>query len=670
MRGKPKAQAKGKVKGKKGKVTAIRDKEGAAGRGGSANEDWLGEAGDDEELAGPSDDEEDPGEERIAESSEEEEPGEGEEQGAPDEPADGEEAPRHRSKMLARVVSGQQPADIGAIRQRIQDSATLLGNWRKAQQMGEKRKRAVVLAALVVDCSTYYGYSEELAEYFLRMFSPEQAVQFFEANEKSRPLTIRTNSLKARRAPLMQTLAARKVQVDPVGPWTKVGLKVYESAVPIGATPEYLAGQYMIQSASSFIPVMALAPQQDELVLDMAAAPGGKTTYIGQLMKNTGTLFANDLRKERCKALVANVHRMGLTNVIVTNYDGRKLGSMLPRLDRVLLDAPCSGSGIISRDPSVKVKRGTQDFEEASRMQKELLLTAIDMVNAQSKTGGYIVYSTCSISVEENEAVVQHALQARSVELVSFSSSVDFGVEGLVRYRERRFHPTMGLCRRYYPHVHNMDGFFVAKLKKTSNKVPERTKKDRSRPSDHVKVLGEDQWTPEMMETVLDFPPPGSVEDKKLPNGLPKKAGRPLNKRERKRIRREGQRVAKAASATAAGAAVVAAANAMAAAAAAGGTAGAGAAGGGAAGGAAAVTPTVGEGSNKPEPEEEPQPPKPLEGEKKEAAAEAPGAAAAGEKAPKAKKKLGLRKKQAPATTAGDARPDGPGKKKRRKSEG
>merc|ERR1719210_2136865 len=152
---------------------------------------------------------------------------------------------------------------------------------------------------------------------------------------------------------------------------------------------------------------------------------------------------------------------------------------MLPKLDRVLLDAPCTGSGIISRDPSVKVKRGAKDFEEHSRTQKELLMAAIDMVNAKSSTGGYIVYSTCSVSVEENENVIEYALKHRNVELVSFSTAVNFGVEGLTKYRERRFNPSMSLCRRYYPHVHNMDGFFVAKLKKTSNEVPERTKKDR-----------------------------------------------------------------------------------------------------------------------------------------------------------------------------------------------
>merc|ERR1712112_192030 len=249
---------------------------------------------------------------------------------------------------------------------------------------------------------------------------------------------------------------------------------------------------------------MALCPQPDETICDMAAAPGGKTTHIGQLMKNQGVLFANDLRADRCKALMANVQRMGLTNCVVTNLDGLKLKDVLPKCDRVLLDAPCTGSGIIARDPSVKVKRGVADFAEHAKLQKELLMTAVDMVDAKSKTGGYIVYSTCSVAVEENEAVIDHILRVRNVELVSFDKSVEFGREGFTKFRERRFHPSLKLTKRYFPHAHNMDGFYVAKLKKISNDIPQRLRKDRQR-EQHV-IWGEEKWTSTLMNAPLSFP--------------------------------------------------------------------------------------------------------------------------------------------------------------------
>jgi ribosomal RNA methyltransferase Nop2 len=482
-------------------------------------------------------------EEAEEEESGDEEGDEEEDEDEGEEPAD-DNADAVESRLMKHATGSGR--DLAELKQRIQDDAGLLSNWRKSKQLGHGRSRDEVFKTLVSNCATYFGYSEELAEYFLQMFSAEQAIKFFEANDSHRPLTIRTNSLKTRRSSLIQALNARRANVDPVGAWTKVGLKVYDTQVPIGATPEYLGGHYMIQSASSFIPVMALAPQQNEIILDMAAAPGGKTTYIGQLMRNSGTLFSNDLKKERCKSLVANVHRMGLTNVIVTNLDGKKLNGMLPKLDRVLLDAPCSGSGIIARDQSIKTKRGAKDFEEISRIQKELLAAAIDLVDAKSKTGGYIVYSTCSVSIEENEAVVEHALQTRSVELVSFTSSVNFGVEGFTKYRERRFAPSMNLTRRYYPHIHNMDGFFVAKFKKTSNEIPTRIKKNRWHGTEHLQTWGEEKWTEEMMETVVDYSSKNSDPTEKAEAGAPAK---PENKRDRKKIKRKEQLRLKALSA-------------------------------------------------------------------------------------------------------------------------
>lgn len=276
--------------------------------------------------------------------------------------------------------------------------------------------------------------------------------------------------MKTRRRELAQALINRGVNLEPVGKWSKVGVQIFDSPVPIGATPEYLAGHYMLQSASSFIPVLALDPLENEKILDMCCAPGGKTTYIAAQMKNTGTLFANDISKERMKATVANLHRLGCRNTIVCNYDGREFPGVLGGFDRVLLDAPCSGTGVVSKDQSVKQSKSALDFQFLSKVQKELILSAIDSVDAHSKTGGVIVYSTCSVTVEENEEVIQYALSKRHVKLVD--TGVPFGTEGFTNYRGKCFNNNMALSKRYYPHTHNMDGFFVAKLKKISNKIP------------------------------------------------------------------------------------------------------------------------------------------------------------------------------------------------------
>ena len=217
---------------------------------------------------------------------------------------------------------------------------------------------------------------------------------------------------------------------------------------------------------------MALAPQVNERVLDMASAPGGKTTHIAALMNNTGMVLANDANKDRCKAVVGNCHRLGITNTVISNYDGRKLPKIMTGFDRVLLDAPCSGTGVISKDESAKLSKDDQDIHLCSHLQKQLILAAVDCLDHKSKTGGYLVYSTCSVLPEENENVVDYVLRKRHVKLVP--TGLDFGVEGYTKYREKRYHPSMNLCRRYYPHTHNMDGFFVAKIKKLSNKIPDQ----------------------------------------------------------------------------------------------------------------------------------------------------------------------------------------------------
>ncbi|EIW85033.1 NOL1/NOP2/sun family RNA met [Coniophora puteana RWD-64-598 SS2] len=349
----------------------------------------------------------------------------------------------------------------------------VLRNFSRRAESG--RSRSEYVDQLVADIATYYGYNDFLAQKLFQLFPVAEAIEFFEANEVARPVTIRTNTLKTRRRDLAQVLINRGVNLEPIGKWTNVGLQVFESSVPIGATPEYLAGHYMLQAASSFLPVVALAPQPEERVLDMASAPGGKTTHIAALLQNTGVVFANDANKARTKSLTANVHRLGCKNVTVCSYDGREFPKVIGGFDRVLLDAPCSGTGVISKDSSVKVNKSERDFQLLSHLQKQLILCAIDSVSPDSKTGAVVVYSTCSVTVDENEAVVDYALRKRpNVKLVD--TGIGFGREGFTKFRGKVFHPSVSLTRRFYPHVHNMDGFYVAKFKVEKRRKPDTSK--------------------------------------------------------------------------------------------------------------------------------------------------------------------------------------------------
>lgn len=364
-----------------------------------------------------------------------------------------------------------EPPDLAIISERIKDVTFVLNDF--ANRREPDRSRSEYLEILKRDLCEYYSYNDYLMQKFMDLFSPAELIEFLEANEVNRPVTIRANSLKTRRRDLAQALINRGVNLDPIGKWSKVGLIVYNSQVPVGATPEYLAGHYVLQGAASMLPVMALAPQENERILDMCSAPGGKTSHIAAIMKNTGVLFANELHKERCKAVVGNLHRLGVNNTVVCSYDGRKFPEVAKGFDRVLLDAPCSGTGVVSKDPAVKTNKEEKDILRCSQLQKQLILAAIDCADCSDNKPGYIVYSTCSVMPEENEWVIDYALKKRNVKLVP--TGLDFGREGLTRYREHRFHPTLNKTRRFYPHSHNMEGFFVAKLKKFSNTIPMTT---------------------------------------------------------------------------------------------------------------------------------------------------------------------------------------------------
>ena len=376
-------------------------------------------------------------------------------------------------------------ANIGDASLKIQNIVSILSDFKEKREEGKSRSE--YMSELKELCKSYYEYNDDICDLIFNLFPPNEAIEFMEASDSQKVLTIRTNSLKTKRRELAKNLISRGVNLDPLAEWSKVGLKIYSSTVPIGATPEYLSGQYMLQSASSFLPVLALDPHPGDKILDMCASPGGKTTYIGQLMKNEGLLVANDFKKERIKSLFFNVHRMGIKNSIITNYDGREFAKLYNKFDRVLLDAPCSGLGVISKDKSVKMNRSYKEILNNSRLQKELILAAIDSCNTKGKGEGTIVYSTCTISVEENEWVIDYALKHRYVKCVEVG--IEIGEPGLVKFREKHFHPSIVNTRRVYPHIHNIDGFFIAKLKKYNDgpKIKGEIKKEEKKGKKDIK---------------------------------------------------------------------------------------------------------------------------------------------------------------------------------------
>lgn len=282
------------------------------------------------------------------------------------------------------------------------------------------------------------------------------------------------------------------------------------------------------------LPIIALEPQENERILDLCSAPGGKSSHIAALMKNTGVLFSNDANRDRIRAVVGNFHRLGVMNAVISCEDGCKYKSIMTGFDRILVDAPCTGTGVIAKDPSVKTSKSEIDIQRCYNLQRKLLLTAVDCLSAKSPTGGYIVYSTCSILPEENEWVIDYVLKKRNIKLVP--TGLDFGTEGFVNYRHFRFHPSMKHTRRYYPHTHNMDGFFVAKLKKNSDIIPVSPQADDDNEEKISKAVTE---TGNISSDISN----GELSETEVKKQKSKMAGKPkLPPEERKRKRDEDER--------------------------------------------------------------------------------------------------------------------------------
>jgi len=299
------------------------------------------------------------------------------------------------------------------------------------------------------EIANLYGYDEFIIRRWLHFFG-EDTLKIVEAFEKGIPKYIRVNTLKIVEEELIRRLEDRGFRLKK----TEVPYcyEVLVEKFSIGATPEYLMGYYYIMDKSSCIPPLALEPKPNEIVVDFAASPGGKTTFLAMLMRNRGVILAIEPQKERLQPLIDNVNRMGAMNVAILNIDGRNFPKLGIKADKILLDAPCTGEGIIFKDESRKRDRGKGDIIFCSSLQKELITSAFDSL----KPGGVLVYSTCSLAPEENEFVVDYLLENRNAELLD----LEYGEKALNLTKR-----DLSKAKRFYPHIHRCAGFFVAKIK-------------------------------------------------------------------------------------------------------------------------------------------------------------------------------------------------------------
>jgi NOL1/NOP2/sun family putative RNA methylase len=305
-----------------------------------------------------------------------------------------------------------------------------------------------------MNLSSKYGYDEWLISRFLE-YVPK-VTDFLSKMETTPTQYIRVNTLKISRAALVSRLESKGFELkSTVIPEV---LAVEKAPLPTGATNEYLLGYYYIQDLSSCMAVDALDIAPGQVVLDVAAAPGGKTTFMAQKMNNTGAIIALEPNDRRARSMSFNLARCGVYNTSIFKTDGLYADKFEMKFDRVLLDAPCSCEGVIAKDPTRKLSHTPEDVDHCSRIQERLIEAAASYV----KPGGIMVYSTCSFAPEENEMVVDKLLRKFgniTVEPVAYGSS------GLTRFGDLNFDGQLKHAQRLYPHLHDTTGFFIARLR-------------------------------------------------------------------------------------------------------------------------------------------------------------------------------------------------------------
>ena len=308
--------------------------------------------------------------------------------------------------------------------------------------------------------------SNNISDYILKTFGEEYLKLFRQYIESESYSYLRFSGSETETAELIKLLGLYNIELEK---HTDIphAYKVTAGTEKIGKTLEYTIGKYYIQSLSSMIPPLVLNPTKTDITLDLCAAPGSKSTQLSEIMNNKGTLYANEPNPKRVKSLVYNLDRENILNMGVI----QKLGEVLSKnfeeyFDKILVDAPCSGLGIVQKKGEISNWWNEKSVSRLFDTQLRLLISAIKM----SRIGGEIVYSTCTLTVEENELILDTVLNKYPVELVDIKLPVK-SHPAFTEYEGVKLHESIKKARRIIPWEVNSEGFFIAKLIKTDATV-------------------------------------------------------------------------------------------------------------------------------------------------------------------------------------------------------
>ena len=291
-----------------------------------------------------------------------------------------------------------------------------------------------------------------IARKFLSQWSDDFVKEILASTMQNLPLYIRVNTVKANLDEIIQVFDSESISYSIIKEIDNL-MKIDESNFPIPRLPAFQEGKIVIQQKASALVSLVLDPQEGEQILDMCASPGGKTSHIVALLGNDKNIEAVDMNRDRIQILRERLALLGIHKVEITETDARKLHSQTKtKYDKILLDPPCSGSGTFSSRPENKWRMNQRDLKWYTNLQSDLLEEAALLL----KTGGCIVYSTCSLFFEENHNVIRSFLEKNS----NFK---------LVEALPMLGNPSPLLedkAQELYPHLHETEGFFIAKIEK------------------------------------------------------------------------------------------------------------------------------------------------------------------------------------------------------------